>query len=102
MMSKYLLALLVAVFLQTFALAKDPKQITDDTITDQVRIKLAGDPVVKGGGLDVKVEHGVATLTGSVELPKQKERAGVVARKVKGVKQVINNIEIKTRNSTGK
>jgi len=98
-MFKISLALIAVLLLQTVALAKDPKQITDDTITDQVRIKLAGDPVVKGGGLDVKVEKGVATLSGSVELPKQKEKAGAVARKVKGVKQVINNIEIKTRNA---
>ncbi|MCU1234371.1 MAG: transport-associated protein [Candidatus Solibacter sp.] len=98
-MFKLTLVLIAALFLQTVAFAKDPKPITDDTITDQVRIKLAGDPVVKGGGLEVKVEKGVATLSGSVELPKQKEKAGAVARKVKGVKQVINNIEIKTRNS---
>jgi hyperosmotically inducible periplasmic protein len=99
MMFKLSLALIAVLLLQTVALAKDPKQMTDDTITDQVRIKLAGDPVVKGGGLEVKVEKGVATLSGSVELPKQKEKAGAVARKVKGVKQVINNIEIKTRNA---
>jgi osmotically-inducible protein OsmY len=99
MMHKIALALLAVLLMQTVALAKDPKQITDDTITDQIRIKLAGDPIVKGGGLEVKVENGVATLSGSVELPKQKEKAGSVARKVKGVKQVVNNIEIKTRNS---
>src|SRR5438309_11423524 len=98
-MHKLTLALIAVLFLQTVAFAKDPKQITDDTITDQVRIKLAGDPVVKGGGLDVVVKDGVATLTGSVELPKQKERAAVVAKKVKGVKQVVNNIEIKTHNT---
>jgi hyperosmotically inducible periplasmic protein len=100
-MLKLTLALIAVLFLQTVAFAKDPKVMTDDTITDQVRIKLAGDPVVKGGGLDVKVEKGVATLSGSVELPKQKEKAAAVARKVKGVKQVVNNIEIKARN-TGK
>jgi len=98
-MHKIVLALFAVLLMQTVGLAKDPKQITDDTITDQVRIKLAGDPVVKGGGLEVKVENGVATLSGSVELPKQKDKAGAVARKVKGVKQVINNIEIKTRNA---
>jgi hyperosmotically inducible protein len=101
MMHKIAVAILSVFLLQTVALAKDQKPITDDTITDQVRIKLAGDPIVKGGGLEVKVENGVATLSGAVELPKQKEKAGAVARKVKGVKQVINNIEIKARN-TGK
>ena len=99
-MLKLTVALIAVLFLQTVSFAKDPKVMTDDTITDQVRIKLAGDPVVKGGGLEVKVEKGVATLTGSVELPKQKEKAAAVARKVKGVKQVVNNIEIKARNAT--
>ena len=28
------------------------KPVTDDTITDQVRLKLAGDPEVKGGALE--------------------------------------------------
>jgi hyperosmotically inducible periplasmic protein len=99
-MLKLTFALIAVLFLQTVAFAKDQKPMTDDTITDQIRIKLAGDHIVKGGGLDVKVQNGVATLSGAVELPKQKERAGVVARKVKGVKQVVNNIEIKTRNSS--
>ncbi|HEX7677407.1 MAG TPA: BON domain-containing protein [Thermoanaerobaculia bacterium] len=97
-MHKLVIALLAVFLIQTVALAKDPPQITDDTITDQVKIKLAGDHVVKGGGLDVKVVNGIATLSGSVELPKQKEKAGSIAHKVKGVKQVVNNIEVKTRN----
>jgi osmotically-inducible protein OsmY len=98
-MFKLTFALLAIFLLQTVGLAKDPKVMTDDTITDQIRIKLAGDHVVKGGGLDVKVQNGVATLSGSVELPNQRDKAAVVARKVKGVKSVVNNIEVKTRNS---
>ena len=98
-MHKIVIALLAVFLIQTVALAKDPPQITDDTITDQVKIKLAGDHVVKGGGLDVKVVNGIATLSGSVELQKQKEKGAAVAKKVKGVKQVVNNIEVKTRNA---
>jgi len=97
MITKICTLLLACLALQALCLAKDPPKITDDTITDQVRIKLADDPVVKGGALIVEVKQGVVTLSGAVELDKQKEKAEKVARKVKGVKQVVNNLEIKTR-----
>jgi len=85
----------MAGLLVTVCLAKDPPVINDDTITNQVMIKLADDPVVKGGALKVDVKQGVVTLSGSVEMDQQKVKAEKVAHKVKGVKQVINNIEIK-------
>jgi osmotically-inducible protein OsmY len=97
MITKICILLLACLALQTLCLAKDPPVVNDDTITDQVRIKLADDPVVKGGALSVAVKNGVVTLSGDVELDKQKEKAEKVAKKVKGVKQVVNNIEIKTR-----
>ena len=77
------------------------KPPTDDAVYNQVRIKLADDPVVKGGGLDVEVKQGVVTLSGTVELEVQKEKAARVAKKVKGVKEVINHIELKNK-SAGK
>lgn len=79
------------------SLAKDPAPPSDDNLYDQVRLKLANDPDVKGGALDVKVESGVVTLGGTVELPKQRDKAAKVAKKVKGVKQVINNITLRER-----
>jgi osmotically-inducible protein OsmY len=96
MITKICTLLLTALLLQTLCLAKNPPVVNDDTITDQVRIKLADDPLVKGGALTVEVKQGVVTLAGSVEQEKQKEKAERVARKVKGVKQVVNHIEIKT------
>src|SRR3982750_3900976 len=99
MMSKtaLALALLALVLLQVVCLAKDPPQMTDDTITDQIRLKLTSDPDVKGGALEVDVKQGVATLSGAVELPKQREKAEKLAHKVKGVKSVVNKIEVKAR-----
>lgn len=97
MITRIFTLLLVCLLLVAVCLAKDPPVVNDDTITDQVRIKLADDPVVKGGALAVDVKQGVVTLSGAVELDKQKEKAGKVASKVKGVKQVVNNIEIKAR-----
>jgi osmotically-inducible protein OsmY len=96
MISKICMVLLAGLALQTLCVAKDPPPVTDDTITDQVRIKLASDPIVKGGALQVDVKQGVVTLSGAVELDKQKDKAEKIARKVKGVKQVVNNLEIKT------
>ena len=77
------------------------KPLTDDAVYNQVRIKLADDPVVKGGGIAVEVKQGVVTLSGTVELEAQKEKAAKVAKKVKGVKEVVNRIELKNK-SAGK
>jgi osmotically-inducible protein OsmY len=96
MITRICTLLLACLLLEAVCLAKDPPLVNDDTITDQVRIKLADDPLVKGGALAVEVKQGVVTLSGAVEMDKQKEKAEKVARKVKGVKQVVNNIEIKT------
>ncbi len=72
------------------------KAVSDDAIFDNVRIKLAGDREVKGGGENFKVDvkNGVVTLSGTVESQRQKDRAAKLTRKVKGVKQVVNNLVI--------
>jgi hyperosmotically inducible protein len=96
-MSKIVLVLIAVLLLQVVCFAKDPVPVTDDTITDQVMLKITSDPVVKGGALKVEVKQGVVTLSGSVEQGKQRDKAEKLARKVKGVKSVVNHIEIKAR-----
>jgi osmotically-inducible protein OsmY len=99
---RILASFLALCLLAGFCLGADKAAVvTDDTITDQVRIKLAGDAVVKGGALTVDCKNGVVTLGGIVDADKQKNRATKLAKKVKGVKQVVNNITLKERN-TGK
>jgi hyperosmotically inducible protein len=66
----------------------------DDRIYNQVRMKLASDPTVKGGGIEVNVEGGVVTLTGKVRQDKQRQKAENLTRKVKGVKTVINQLRV--------
>lgn len=73
------------------------KLTTDDAIYDYVRRKLASDPVVKGGGLQVEVHQGAVTLRGTVEEQKQKDKAAKLARKVTGVKSVDNEITVVER-----
>jgi len=67
---------------------------SDDAIYDQVRRKLATDRDVKGGGMGVEVHSGVVTLRGKVREEKQKRKAERIARKVKGVTQVVNELVV--------
>ena len=94
MKSKLCAVLLMAFVLASTCLAKQ-EPVNDDSIYNNVRIHLASDQVVKGGGINVDVKQGVVTLSGSVEEQKQKDRAAKLAKKVKGVKQVVNNLTIR-------
>jgi osmotically-inducible protein OsmY len=95
-MKSKIYAFVVALFLlASVPFAKQDPPLTDDMITDQVRIKLSGDQLVKGGALQVDVKDGVVTLSGQVDEPKAKERAEKLTKKTKGVKQVINKITVK-------
>jgi hyperosmotically inducible protein len=87
---------LVFFLLAGLCLAAD-KPVSDDAIYDNVRIKLASDIDVKGGALKVDVKQGVVTLAGIVETQMQKDKAAKLAKKVKGVKSVVNQIEVKKR-----
>jgi osmotically-inducible protein OsmY len=99
-MHKIILAAFLALFLMLAVCpAKDPPQVTDDTISDAVRVRLASDQVVGVLPLQVTVKDGVVTLAGSVDQKSLKSKAESVTKKVKGVKKVVNNIEIKTRTS---
>ncbi|MGA2037998.1 MAG: BON domain-containing protein [Bryobacteraceae bacterium] len=89
-----LFAVSMALILLAAACLTASKPVSDDMIYDQVRIRLSGDPVAKGGGFTVEVKQGVVTLTGTAETQPQKDRAGKLAKKVNGVKQVINNLTV--------
>ena len=75
------------------------KKPTDAAIDDNVRIKLAADAEVNGGALKVDVKEGVVTISGTLETQRQKDKAARIAKKVKGVKQVINNITLKEKSA---
>jgi hyperosmotically inducible protein len=67
---------------------------SDDRISDQVRMRLATDPDVKGGALDVTVRDGLVTIKGRVDTEKGRDRATKLAKKVKGVKDVDNELVV--------
>jgi hyperosmotically inducible protein len=92
-----LFALFVALLLAAGVCLAADKPVSDDSISDHVRLRLASDPDVKGGALTVDVKNGVVTIGGTVESSHQKDKAAKLAKKVSGVKAVVNNIEIKAR-----
>jgi predicted ATP-grasp superfamily ATP-dependent carboligase len=73
------------------------KHLSDDSIHDLVKRKLANDPDVKGGALDIDVKDGVVTLRGKVETDKLKQKAERLAKKINGVKKVVNEIQLSTK-----
>jgi osmotically-inducible protein OsmY len=89
-----LLALLLFFSFTVPAIRAGQKSGSDDRIFDQVRMRLATDADVKGGNFDVTVKDGVVVLKGRVDTEKGKNRASKLAKKVKGVKQVDNELVV--------
>ena len=81
-----------------FALVMTPllaqKKVSDDMIVDQVRVKLADDAEVGGQQIDVDAHQGAVILKGKVRSDKQKSKAEKIAKKVRGVTSVVNQLVI--------
>lgn len=69
--------------------------IDDKTIATKVKSDLFADKSVSGFAVKVESYKGVVQLSGFVDTAAQKNRAGEIARGVKGVKEVKNNIIVK-------
>ena len=69
--------------------------IDDSSITTKVKAELVRDPVVKADQVKVETFKGSVQLSGFVDTPDQKARAGQIAASVAGVREVRNNIEVK-------
>ncbi len=73
-------------------------QVVDDgVITAEVKAKLIGDPTTKAYQINVESQKGVVQLAGFVDSNEAKTRAGELARGVKGVTSVRNDLEIRQR-----
>ena len=91
-MIRFLLAILL-VFGLVWTLPAAEKDLSDDAIFDQVRLKLASDSTTGAFKIDVAVKDGVVELTGKVKTDKARQKAERIAKKVKGVKTVSNRLE---------
>ncbi|TMB73731.1 MAG: BON domain-containing protein [Deltaproteobacteria bacterium] len=70
------------------------QNIDDGTLTSYVKTKLASDKLVTLTRVGVETNNGVVYLTGEVETAEQRSRIGSLASEVKGVKKVVNNLQV--------
>lgn len=71
--------------------------VDDSILTAKVKTALAADPDVAAHNVNIEVHDGVVQLAGYVDSSEQKSKAGQVAQRVAGVKQVDNELEVKQR-----
>ncbi|PYT13206.1 MAG: hypothetical protein DMG59_21120 [Acidobacteria bacterium] len=88
---RYISLLLILVLVAPLLAQGTP---SDDRIYDEVRRRLANDADVKGAGLNVTVKTGAVTLRGTVRTTKAREKAERIAKKVKGVVSVDNQLKL--------
>ncbi|MGB3742811.1 MAG: BON domain-containing protein [Castellaniella sp.] len=70
--------------------------IDGSAVTAQVKAKLAEDPITSATAINVKtMDGGTVQLSGFVKNQNEKDRAGTIASRVKGVTSVHNNLIVK-------
>lgn len=87
------LALMLAVIMSC-GMSLAAEDVSDESLYDQVRIRIASDRTIGGGKIEVAVNKGIVELTGTVKSEKIRTQAEKVAKKVKGVKSVDNKLRI--------
>jgi len=73
------------------------ENIDDSYITGAVKTQLASDKLVSLTRVEVETNNGIVYLTGQVQTAEQKSHIGSLASQVKGVKRVVNNLQVINR-----
>jgi osmotically-inducible protein OsmY len=73
------------------------QNVDDAALTTSVKAKLASDKAATLTRIDVDTNQGVVALNGVVNTPADKARAEELARQVKGVNRVENNLQVQAR-----
>lgn len=74
--------------------ASSAPEVTDINIGDAIAEEFAFDQAVEENDIDISVNDGIVTLSGTTDNLIEKDRAERIAETVKGVRAVINNIEV--------
>lgn len=95
-----------AVLILTAALASaasTDKPLTDQAITDAIEDELVADQAIAAHRIDIQTADGVVTLSGTVNNLLAKTRATRIAETVKGVRSVVNTMQVEpTQNRSDK
>jgi hyperosmotically inducible protein len=75
------------------------QNVDDAAITASVKSTLVADKLANLTRIDVDTNKGVVSLNGVVDTADHKARAEQLARRVDGVKSVVNNLQIKQKPS---
>ncbi|MGH8684530.1 MAG: BON domain-containing protein [Nitrosospira sp.] len=75
-------------------------EMDDSAITTKVKSALLADEDIKSFDIKVETNKGEVQLSGFVDNQTQVDRAAEVAKRVEGVKNVINNTTLKTTSTT--
>jgi len=70
--------------------------IDDKLLITKVKAELADDPMVESLTIDVESDHGAVSLGGHVDTDAEREAALKAAKRVAGVKTVIDNLEVRS------
>jgi hyperosmotically inducible protein len=70
------------------------RNVDDATLTASVKAQLVADKAANLVRVDVDTNNGVVYLNGTVESGEQKDRAEQLAKRVDGVKRVVNNLQV--------
>ena len=71
--------------------------IDDAGITASVKSKLVAEKAANLTRVDVDTNNGTVYLNGTVDSPEQKSRAEQLAWQAKGVKRVVNNLQVQKK-----
>jgi len=94
----FLLLMLIATLVACASTSKQSgtgEYIDDSVITTKVKSLLASDDFLKSFEISVETYKGIVQLSGFVDSQKAIDKAGEIARSVKGVTSVKNNLNVK-------
>jgi hypothetical protein len=81
---------------KTAVAAERAREVFDDAaLTTKIKSKMALDDTVQARRVDVTTDHGVVTLSGTVESQAERQRAVQLARETAGVKSVTDHLQVR-------